>query len=157
MEEQKFSFTGGFQKTKEYIETQVELLKLKAIVKSARMAGAMVIDSTKLLLLLIIIFFLSLALGFFLGEIMGSNALGFLATGAIFIVFLGVVIAKESKLEAKFTNLIIGRILSKWNEVEDLDMEEKIKEAHFSNMKKAGETKVEDFYEKDIKQDEDKN
>lgn len=157
MEEQKFSFSGSFQKTKEYAETQLELLKLRAIAKAARIAGALVLDVTKLLLSLIVVFFFSLALGFFLGELMGSNALGFLTTGIIFLIILFIVIAKEPKLEAKFMDLTIGRILSKWSDEDDLDIDEKIKETHFANMKKAKETKVQDFYEDDISQDEDKN
>lgn len=157
MEEQKFSFTESFQKTKEYVETQFDLLKLRAIAKSARMAGAMAVDFTKLILTLIIVFFLSLALGFFLGELMNSNALGFLATGCLFVLVLWIVISKQSALESKLMDLVISRVLSKWNEDEDEDMEEKIKEAHLMNQKKAEETKVEDFYEKDVIQNEDKN
>lgn len=157
MEEQKFSFTGSFQKAKEYTETQLELLKLKAIIKSARMSGALATDAIKLLLSLIVVFFLSLALGFFLGELMNSNALGFLTTGVIFIIILFVVIVKEPKLEAKLMDLVIGRILSKWNEEEDIDMKEKIKETHFATKRKAEETKVADFYDKNLNQDEEKN
>lgn len=157
MEEQKFSFKGSFQKTKEYIETQVDLLKLRAIVKSARISGVIALDLMKLLLSLIIIFFLSLSLGFFLGELMHSNALGFLITGVFFVIVLLIVIAKEPKLEAKFMNLVVKRIMSRWNEDEDLDINEKIKETHNANKKKAQETRVEDFYESEVSENENKN
>ncbi|MCI0921467.1 phage holin family protein [Sphingobacterium rhinopitheci] len=157
MEEQKFSFTGSFQKTKEYADTQLELFKLRAIAKSARIGGALVLDVTKLLLSLIVVFFLSLALGFFLGELMDSNALGFLSTGILFLIVLFIVIAKEPKLEAKFMDLTIARILSKWNDEDDLDIDQKIKDAHFANKKKAEETKVQDFYEENISENENKN
>lgn len=155
MEDQKFSFKGSFQKTQEYVETQLELFKLKAIAKSARIAGALVLDSTKLLLSLIIVFFLSLALGFFLGELFGSYALGFLLTGLLFILVLVIVKVKETKLEAKFADLFISRILSRWNEDEDLD--EKIKQQHFNSKQKAEETRVQDFYDKELTQNEEKH
>lgn len=155
MEDQKFSFKGSFQKTQEYVETQLELFKLKAIAKSARIAGALVLDSTKLLLSLIIVFFLSLALGFFLGELFGSYALGFLLTGLLFILVLVIVKVKEPKLEAKFADLFISRILSRWNEDEDLD--EKIIQQHFNSKQKAEETRVQDFYDKDLTQNEEKH
>lgn len=156
MEEQKFSFSGSFQKTKEYLETQLDLVKLRTIAKASRIAGALVLDATKLLLSLSVVFFLSLALGFFLGELMGSNALGFLTTGGLFLIILFVINAIAPNLEKRFMNIIIARILTTWNDDDDLDIDEKIKETHFANQKKAEETKVSDFYEKDLNQDEEK-
>lgn len=134
MSEEKFSFSGSFQKTKEYVDTQVELLKLKAIARSSRIMGAMVLDATKLLLTLIIVFFLSLALGFYLGELMNSNALGFLSTGGIFLIILLVIRAFEPKLEAKFMDLTIRKVLGKWNQEDDLltDMEREHEKAKSS-------------------------
>lgn len=120
MSEQNFSFSGSFQKAKEYVDTQVELLKLKTIARMGRVIGTLVLDATKLLLTLIVVFFLSLALGFFLGELLGSNALGFLVTGAVFFVILLVIRAFEPKLEAKFMDLTIRRVLGKWQEDEEL-------------------------------------
>ncbi|ERJ57787.1 phage holin family protein [Sphingobacterium paucimobilis] len=116
MSDQKFSFSGSFQKAKEYVDTQVELLKLKAIARAGRIIGTLVLDATKLLLTLIIIFFFSLALGFFLGELLGSYALGFLVTGGIFLVILLIIRAFEPKLEAKFMDLTIRRVLGKWQD-----------------------------------------
>lgn len=120
MSDQKFSFSGSFQKAKEYVDTELELLKLKAMAKGGRIIGALVLDATKLLLTLIIIFFFSLALGFFLGELFGSYALGFLATGGIFLVILFVIRAFEPKLEAKFMDLSIRKVLGKWHEEEEI-------------------------------------
>ena len=128
MDEQKFSFSGSFQKSKEYVDTQIELIKLKAIAKSSRILGAVVLDVTKVILTLIIVFFFSLALGFYLGELMGSYALGFLTTGAIFLVILLVIRALEPRLEQIFMDLTIRKVLGKWNEEDDhlseLDKEE---------------------------------
>lgn len=155
MEEQKFSFSGSFQKVKEYIDTQLELLKLKTIARISRVVGALILDATKILLSLLVVFFFAMALGFFLGEVMHSNALGFLTTGVIFLLILLAVGMMRSKLEVKFMDMIISRILSQWHD--DLDTDEKIKEAHFANKKKAEETRVQDFYEKDINHDEKKD
>ena len=119
MEEQKFSFSESFDKTKEYVETQVELLKLKAIARSSRIFGSLVLDASKVLLGLLIVFFMSLALGFYLGELLGSYSLGFIATAGIFILILLIIRAFEPKLEEKFMNFSIKRILSKWDEGDD--------------------------------------
>ncbi len=119
MNEQKFSLSGSFQKAKEYIDTQIELVRLKAIAKSARIVGAVVVDISKLLLGMIVVFFFSLALGFYLGELLGSNALGFLATGGIFLIFLLLASVFSSKLETKFMDLTIRKVLGKWKEDEE--------------------------------------
>lgn len=119
MSDQKFSFSGSFQKAKEYVDTELELLKLKAMAKGGRIVGALVLDATKVILTLIIVFFFSLALGFFLGELFGSYALGFLATGGIFLILLLIIRAFEPKLEAKFMDLSIRKVLGKWHEGDD--------------------------------------
>jgi len=153
MEEQKFSFSGSFQKTKEYLDTQVEILKLKAISKSSRIIGAIVLDISKLMIALAIIFFWSLALGFWLGELLGSYSLGFLATGGIFLIILFIVRAMEPKLEAKFMDLTIKKILGKWNEEEDFIAEMEREESQRKQEYKAPEgssTTVKDIFEKEV-------
>lgn len=128
MEEQKFSFSEVFDKSKEYIETQIELAKLKALSRSSRIAGSLIVDGSKVLLSLLIVFFISLALGFYLGELLGSYSLGFLATAGIFFVILLLIRVFEPRLEAKFMNMTIKRIMSKWD-ADDHDIEvEEIKE-----------------------------
>lgn len=142
MEEQKFSITETFNKAKDHIETQFELLKLTAISRSARIFGSLVIDVTMVLLSLLVVFFLSLALGFYLGEVLGSYSLGFLATGGIFIIFMVLIKVFEKTLELKFINLSIKRILAKWDddddeqEVKDEVVEEIINETDESTLKK---------------------
>ena len=153
MEEQKFSFSGSFQKSKEYIDTQLEILKLKAISKSSRIIGAIVLDISKLGLVLAIIFFWSLALGFWLGELLGSYSLGFLATGGIFLIVLLIVRAIEPKLEAKFMDLTIKKFLGKWNEEEDFigEMEREESQHNEEYMPPEGSsTTVKDIFEKEV-------
>lgn len=160
MDEPKFSFSGSFQKTKEYIDTQLEILKLKAISKISRIVGAIILDITKLVLTLVIIFFLSLALGFWLGELLNSNALGFLVTGAIFIIILVIVMLLEPKLEAKFMDITIKKVLGKWNEEEDFISQ--MESEKFENRKQAEEEQkkanatVKEMFETAV-DDEDKN
>lgn len=150
MSDQKFSFSGSYQKTKEYLDTQVELLKLKAIARGSRIIGALVLDATKLLLTLIIIFFFSLALGFYLGELLGSYALGFLATGGIFLVILFIIRAFEPKLEAKFMDLSIRKILGKWHQ-EDENLESMYAESGMDENRDTFETVVKDSVQEDEK------
>src|SRR5690606_10740054 len=114
MDERKFSLNGVFQKSKEYIDTRFKLAKLKLVERSSRLIASLITDGLKGVLAIFVIFYLSLALGFYLSELLGSSALGFLATGGIFIVLIIVVSAFENPLERFFMNLSIKRFLQKW-------------------------------------------
>ena len=127
-EEEKFSISGAFQKGKEYIDTQKKLWQLRALAKGSRIGGSLALDVVKLVFTLFIIFFCSLALGFYLGELLHSNALGFLLTGVIFFVLLLLIRAFEPKLEAILMNMTIRKIAGKWQgEEDDEEEEEEIK------------------------------
>ena len=116
MEEKKFSINGVYQKSKEYIDTRFKLFKLKLVERSSRLIASLITDGLKGILALFVVFYLSLSLGFYLSELLGSSSLGFLATGGIFIVLIVVVSAFEAPLERFFMNLSIKRFLQKWND-----------------------------------------
>ncbi len=116
MEEEKFSLSGTFQKSKEYLDSQLKLLQLKTIERGSRLIASLIVDATKLVFALLVIFFLCLSLGFYLGEVFGSNALGFLATAGIFLVIIGIISLLEESLERKFMDLSIRRVLRRWND-----------------------------------------
>lgn len=128
MEEEKFSLSGTFQKGKEYVDTQIRLLQLKGLAKGSRIIGSLVVDVVRIVFTLFIVFFCSLALGFYLGEVLDSNALGFLLTGVIFFVLVLLIRAFEPGLEKIFMNITIRKVAGKWQGEEDEDtIEEKIK------------------------------
>ena len=119
MEEEKFSLSGTFQKTKEYLDSQLNLIRLKTVERSSRLIASLIVDGAKIILTLFIIFFLCLALGFYLGEVLGSNSLGFLATAVIFLVILLLIRVLAPKLETKFMDLSIRRFSAKWDDESD--------------------------------------
>lgn len=124
MEEKKFSINGVFQKSKEYIDTRFKLFKLKLVERSSRLIASLIVDVVKIVFALFVVFFLSLALGFYLSELLGSSSLGFLATGGIFILLIALISVFEGRLECLFMNLSIKRFLQKWNDEIDEDDEE---------------------------------
>ncbi|SFC03196.1 Putative Holin-X, holin superfamily III [Parapedobacter composti] len=125
MEEQKFSFKGVFQKSKEYIDTRFKLFKLKLVERSSRLIASLIVDVVRAVFAVFVVFFLSLALGFYLSELLGSSSLGFLATGGIFVLLIVLVSLCENPLERLFMNLSIKRFLQKWNDEIDDDEEGK--------------------------------
>jgi len=124
MEERKFSIKGVFQKSKEYIDTRFKLFKLKLVERSSRLIASLIVDVVKIVFAIFVIFFFSLALGFYLSELLGSTSLGFLATGGIFLLLIVLISAFEPRLERLFMNLSIKRFLQKWNDEIDEDDEE---------------------------------
>jgi len=124
MEEKEFSINGVYQKSKEYIDTRFKLFKLKLVERSSRLIASLITDGLKGILAVFVVFYLSLALGFYLSELLGSSALGFLATGGIFILLIIIVSAFENPLERFFMNLSIKRFLQKWNDEIDEDDDE---------------------------------
>lgn len=121
MEDEKFSFNGTFQKGKEYIDTQLRLAKLKAMANGSKIFGSVVVDITKLIIALLVLFFFSMALGFFLGEVLHSNALGFFLTGCLFLFSLLVIRLLEPRLENLFRDSIIQKLTSKWEDDDQQD------------------------------------
>lgn len=124
MEEKKFSINGVYQKSKEYIDTRFKLFKLGLVERSSRLIASLIVDSVKTILAIFVIFFLSLALGFYLSDLLGSTSLGFLATGGIFVLLIVLVSVFENPLERLFMNLSIKRFLQKWNDEIDEEDEE---------------------------------
>ncbi|MEN5233395.1 hypothetical protein [Sphingobacterium faecium] len=124
MEEEKFSLSGTFQKTKEYLDSQLNLIRLKTVERSSRLIASLIVDGAKIILSLFIVFFLCIALGFYLGEVLGSNSLGFLATAVIFLLVLILIRVLEPTLESKFMDLSIRRFSAKWTD--ELEEEENI-------------------------------
>ena len=126
MEEEKFSLSGTFQKGKEYVDTQLKPLQLKGLAKGSRIMGSLVLDVVRIVFTLFIVFFCSLALGFYLGEVLESNALGFLLTGVIFFVLVLLIRVFEPSLERIFMNFTIRKVTSKWQGEEDDDIDEDV-------------------------------
>jgi len=54
MEEEKFSLSGTFQKTKEYLDSQLNLIRLKTVERSSRLIASLIVDGAKIILTLFI-------------------------------------------------------------------------------------------------------
>lgn len=124
-ENEKFSFSGTFQKAREYVDTRFRIFQLKLAARSSRLIAGLMVDIVKVIFFLFVLFFFSLALGFYLSELLNSNALGFLCTGGIFIVLIGLVFAVEKPLERFLMNQSIQKFIQKWYDEDDEDEEGK--------------------------------
>ncbi|WP_239016335.1 hypothetical protein [Sphingobacterium corticibacter] len=119
MMDQKFSFSGSFNKLKEYIDTQIELVKLRSIARGSRILASLILDVSKILLMLLVVFFLAMALAFYLGQLFNNYALGFLAAGIAFALIIVIINVTKGKLELLLMDLTIRKVLGKWHEEDD--------------------------------------
>lgn len=93
-----------------YAGLRLRILKLTAIERTARVIAVLSHGLVFVLLAFFSILFLFLALGFFLGELLGSLALGFLAVGGLYLLLLFLLAGCKEWLRVKIMNVIIGAI-----------------------------------------------
>lgn len=117
--EEKFSLSGSFTKGKEYVDTRLRLFQLRVAEKSSRLFSSLAVDMVKIVFGLFVLFFFSLALGFYLSDVLGSNSLGFLATGSIFILFIVIISLFETRIEKRLLNMTVRKFMTKWNEEDE--------------------------------------
>jgi len=97
----------------DYIETRVELIKLKAISKSGIAISGMITVVITIILAFFVLVFLSFSAAFAIAEITGRNSLGFLAIAGFYgLVGASVIILKEKII----TMPVINVLLKKFNE-----------------------------------------
>jgi len=98
----------------EYFDARLKLIKLETFEKIAKVTAVLFSSLVVALLGFFLLFFLSMSLGFFLGKVFDSYALGFLSvTGLYLILFLLVLIMKKDLLEEFLIERIIGELTKK--------------------------------------------
>ncbi|MFA5971276.1 MAG: phage holin family protein [Lentimicrobiaceae bacterium] len=102
----------------EYFDARLKLIKLETFEKIAKVTAVLFSSLVVALLGFFLLFFLSMSLGFFLGKIFDSMALGFLTvTGLYLILFVLVLFMKKDLME----NILIERIIGELTRKEDED------------------------------------
>lgn len=99
-----------YDKSKDYVETQMELFRLKAIDKASTMISSLASQLIFLALILIGLTLLNLGLGFWLGELLGKVYYGFFALAAFyFIVGLIVFAIRKNSIGNPIRNALIDK------------------------------------------------
>ena len=102
----------------EYFDARLKLIKLEAFEKTAKVTAVLFSSLVVALLGFFLLFFLSTSLGFYLGKVFDSMALGFISvTGLYLILFVLVLLMKKDLLE----NLLIERIIGELTKKEEDD------------------------------------
>jgi hypothetical protein len=126
MEEQEVDPQNIIEKIKEYIHVRTELSVLSAVDKGSQLFAGLLTDGLVLVLTVLACLFGSLALGFYLSEVLNNTYGGFLIVAGIYL--LGAVILnsiKEKYLEKRIINLVIEKFFKDRNEEQNENKDSK--------------------------------
>lgn len=101
------------EELKSYVNTSIELYKLKTTEKGAEIAAAAIINLVMGALICMILLFFSLALAFFLSEYFDKMYMGFLIVAGIYALSAIVIyVSKDKWLKGTLVDNIIKAIYS---------------------------------------------
>jgi phosphoglycerol transferase MdoB-like AlkP superfamily enzyme len=99
-------------KSKDYLETKIELAKLKTIDRSADILSTVVLTISMLFISFLLFLFVSLALALYLGKLLGAYHYGFFIMGGFYAIILLVIYVKREKwIKTPIANGLISKML----------------------------------------------
>ena len=110
------------EKLKEYLNTRIKLAKLTLIEKGVYLFSNLITDGLVVIFLILAFLFTSLALGFYLSELLGNSFGGFFIMALLyFVLALIVYLIKDKYLEKPIINGMIKKIFKdeeeKWQKL----------------------------------------
>ena len=97
-----------------YFEAKIQLYKIGAYEKIAKVTATLFSSIVITLLCFFMLFFLSISGGFFFGGLLNSNGLGFLIIFGIYVILLiFVIIYRKRLLEKYITDKVIEQLFEK--------------------------------------------
>ncbi|MEO8819648.1 MAG: phage holin family protein [Ginsengibacter sp.] len=113
MENENTSIEELFFKLKDYGETTLDLLKLKAINKILRFSSTLILSVFSLVLLFLILICVSIGLALVIGIWLGHMYWGFfIMAGLYIIIWLILFLSKKKLLDEPVKNKLIKEILN---------------------------------------------
>jgi hypothetical protein len=98
--------------SKDFLESKIELTKLKAIDKSADVVSSAIVTVAILFLGSLFVLFISIAIALMLGNWLGSAHYGFLIVGAIYgLLLLLFFLQREKWIKTPIANGLINKML----------------------------------------------
>ncbi|HUM46991.1 MAG TPA: hypothetical protein PLD84_08685 [Chitinophagales bacterium] len=132
MQEEEKSFIVQLREAgAEYLQAKLQLTKVQAFGKIARVTGIVFSMLIIALLACFTVLFVGLMLGFLIADLLSSNAIGFSVVGALFVILLTVLVLKrESLLEKPITEKIIQELFEDENDDAKTESSDSIIEHH---------------------------
>jgi O-antigen/teichoic acid export membrane protein len=100
------------KKSGEYLDTKIELTKLKAINTSSDVLSNMVYLIVKILIIFLFTGFVSVALAILIGKTLGDYYYGFLIVGGFYLIVLLIIYVQRKKwIKEPVANGLINKML----------------------------------------------
>ena len=102
-----------FENTGIYIETSMDLLKLKTVEKSSGIFSSLVYRLIIMLTVLVVLLFLGVGIALFIGDELGRNYYGFFAVAGFYcIAGIVVYLFRKKWILERFSNLFVTEMLN---------------------------------------------
>lgn len=99
-------------KSKDYLETQIELTKMKTVDRSADILSSVIVIISLIFLGSLFIIFISIALALMIGQWLGATHYGFLIMGGFYALLLLVIYLRRGKwIKTPIANGLIHKML----------------------------------------------
>ena len=95
-----------------YIELKLELLKLNTYERVAKTISLLSYGLIIVFLALFMCLCAFIALSFFIGDQLGSTALGFLIVAGMYLILIAIIAAFRIRIREKIMNIIIASLLA---------------------------------------------
>ena len=106
------SIKSLIDKSKDYLDTKIELTKLKTIDKSADVLSTVIVKVTMIFIGSLFVIFVSIALALMLGSLLGAYHYGFLIMGGFYAILLLVIyVQREKWIKTPVANGLINKML----------------------------------------------
>lgn len=94
----------------DYAELKLEFIKLSTYERTGKVISLLSYGLILLFLAFFTILFVFLALGFFLGDWLGSSGLGFGLVAILYMILIAVIVKNKERISAKVLNEVIAAL-----------------------------------------------
>ena len=111
-----------YKKAEQYSKTSLELLKLHTIEKPSDVISSLTVVISISIIVGMFTLFVNIGISFFIGNLLGNNALGFFIVSGFYLI-LGIVvfIFRKSLIKIPIDNLIVSKLLKEKKFSNDLE------------------------------------
>lgn len=102
-----------FEKVEGYVQTNIQLFKLKATDKVADVIGQIVTQIVTIVLFFFFLLMVNIGIAFWLGRLLGQIYYGFFIVAGVYAIFVAIlVLFRKTLIKAPINNSIINKILN---------------------------------------------
>lgn len=117
MEEKATMIESLFEKAESYVQTNIDLFKLKAIDKSADVISSIVEKLAIIIVVLLIVLMVNIGLALWIGELVGKLYYGFFIVAAFYVLVAFILYFKSSVIiKAPINDSIILQMIKDKND-----------------------------------------